>query len=463
MRFSRQGTRPAMAPTNNQRPRRANSALFCYFLGVLAWAPLPLASNRDWSTRLLACLLLAGLAFAVYLWRTDRLAITPALCAARPALGALSLAQLWVALQLALGISVDPAATSQALLLGCALVAAFVLVLVLLDSPRRVNATARLVIWCGVAQAFFAAVMMLSGVQEFPLLDKSFGSSRASGTFVNCNHLAGFLEMSLAVGIGMLMSQLHRHPAPNWREFLRRTIDSILSRKFRLRLYLAIMVVGLVLTRSRMGNTAFFSSLLVCGLAGMVLQRRLTRGAVVFFASLLLIDIYIVGNWFGVDEVVQRLQNTSLATEKRDEVAIDSLLMWRENFWAGTGADTFFQAYVYGGYMSPDSLYYRHAHNDYLEIGTGFGFIGFCLLGSVVLSSLWQAVLAQRQRHSRLLQGLGFASMMGTCSILIHSFADFNLHITANSLWFVVLTAFAWVARYSPGGQSGSEFRLAFP
>jgi hypothetical protein len=35
---------------------------------------------------------------------------------------------------------------------------------------------------------------------------------------------------------------------------------------------------------------------------------------------------------------------------------------------------------------------------------------------------------------------------MGITSILIHSFADFNLHIPANSLWFIVLMAFAWVA-----------------
>jgi O-antigen ligase len=215
------------------------------------------------------------------------------------------------------------------------------------------------------------------------------------------------------------------------------------------------MVVGLVLTRSRMGNTAFFCSLLLCGTVGMVLQQRVTRNAVIFFVSLLLIDMYIVGNWLGVDEVVERLQNTSLAAEKRDEVAIDTVAMWRENFWSGTGADTFFQAYVHGGYMSPDSLYYRHAHNDYLEIGTGFGFIGFALLGTAVLTSLWQALRAQARRRSRVRQGLGFASAMGIISILIHSFADFNLHVTVNSLWFVVLLAFAWVA--STGEDPGNR------
>jgi hypothetical protein len=56
------------------------------------------------------------------------------------------------------------------------------------------------------------------------------------------------------------------------------------------------------------------------------------------------------------------------------------------------------------------------------------------------------------------MQGLGFASVMGICSILIHSFADFNLHITANSLWFVLLLAFAWVAAAADEGPSQGQF-----
>jgi O-antigen ligase len=349
-----------------------------------------------------------------------------------------------------MGISVAPESTALALLLGMALVAAFVLVLLLVDSRQRILRIAQVMVGCAVFQAFFASAIMMSDLTQLPLLDKTFLRSSASGTYINRNHLAGFLEMNLAIGIGMLVAQLHRHPSSGWREFARRTIDTLLSRKFRLRLYLAIMVVALVLTRSRMGNVAFFSSLLLCGVAGMVLQQRVTRGAVVFFVSLLLVDVYIVGNWFGVDEVVDRLQRTTFETEKRDEVARDSIVMWQDNFWTGTGADTFFQAYVYGGYMSPDSLYYRHAENDYLEIGSGFGFIGFALLGTAVLTSLWQSVLAQRRQQSSLRQGLGLASMMGVTSILIHSFTDFNLHVPANSLWFVVLLAFAWVASTAP-------------
>jgi len=407
----------------------ANSTLFYYFLAILVWAPLPLASNRDWSTILLSALLLSALLWAAVLLALGYLKITPALRQSTPALAALIATQLWVAMQLVLGISVAPASTRLALLFGTALVAAFILVLLLVDSRERLQSITGTMVVCGVFQAFFASAMMLSDAEHIVFLDKTFNRGSASGTFINRNHLAGFLEMNLAIGIGVLLSQLYRDPAGSWREFIRRSVNTLLSHKFRLRLYLAIMVVGLVLTRSRMGNSAFFLSLLFCGVTGMVLQRRVTRNAVIFFVSLFLVDLYIVGNWFGVDQV-----------------AIDTLVMWRDHFWTGTGADTFFEAYIYGGYMSPDSLYYRHAHNDYLEIGTGFGFIGFALLGIAVLSSLWQALVAQRRRSSRTYQGLGYASTMGVISVLLHSFTDFNLHVPVNSLWFIVLLAFAWIA-----------------
>jgi O-antigen ligase len=435
-----------MTQAANKSYHRATTAVFYYFLAILVWAPLPLASNRDWSTCWLSGLLLTALIWALALLPSHYLSATTALRRAWPTLAALIGTQVWVAAQLALGISVAPDSTRLALLLGTALVAAFILVLLLVDTRERILTIAAVMVGCGVFQAFFASAMMMSDLLQLPLLDKTFDRGSASGTFINRNHLAGFLEMNLAIGIGMLVAQLHRHPARNWHEFLRRTIDTILSRKFRLRLYLAIMVVALVLTRSRMGNSAFFTSLLLCGALGMVLQQRVTRNAVIFFISLLLIDLYIVGSWFGVDEVVARLENTTLDTETRDEVAADTVVMWRDHFWTGTGADSFFQAYVYGGYRSPESPYYRHPENDYLEIGSGFGFIGFFLLGTAVLTSAWQSLVAQRRRKSSLRQGLGFASTMGITSILIHSFADFNLHIPANSLWFVVLLAFAWVA-----------------
>ena len=74
----------------------ANSALFYYFLAILVWAPLPLGSNRDWSTALLAALLLAGLVWGAALLALHHLSVTPTLRKAWPALASLVAVQIWV-------------------------------------------------------------------------------------------------------------------------------------------------------------------------------------------------------------------------------------------------------------------------------------------------------------------------------------------------------------------------------
>jgi hypothetical protein len=126
--------------------------------------------------------------------------------------------------------------------------------------------------------------------------------------------------MNLAIGIGLLIASMKEQTPQSWRQRLRHLSQVLLGPKARLRVYLAIMVVTLVLTHSRMGNTGFFASMLVAGLLALLLFRQSPRPVVVLIVSLLVIDIFIVGAWFGLEKVQQRIVNTTLETEARDEV-----------------------------------------------------------------------------------------------------------------------------------------------
>ena len=117
----------------------------------------------------------------------------------------------------------------------------------------------------GTFQAAYGAFMVLSGLELGFFVEKYVGQGVATGTFVNRNHLAGYLVMCLSAGIGLLLSQLATNSAHNWKDRLRRWLRLLLSSKIRLRIYLAIMVIALVLTRARMGNVAFFTALGVAG------------------------------------------------------------------------------------------------------------------------------------------------------------------------------------------------------
>ncbi|MFT5482994.1 MAG: O-antigen ligase [Halieaceae bacterium] len=423
--------------------------LFGAFLGLLLWAPLPLGSNRPWSWSLLCagiCLLAA--AWLIQFLR-QRVTLTPLFQRALPAIALLAIAQCWVALQLLPfeWASTDPYMTKVRLLQGVAYSLVFCLVLLLVNTRERMRALVYVAVASGVFQATFAGFMLLSGMEHGFFVETHSDRGRATGSFINANHLAGYLEMCLAFGIGLLLADLAHIPSGNRREFWRRTIKTLIGPKTVVRLSLAVMVIALVLSRSRLGNVAFFSSLCGVGLVGLWLQQRLSRNAILFFVSLLVIDLMIVGNWFGIEQLAERLGNTNAAHEQRDEVAGDALQLIEDNWLTGTGAGTFYTNFP--RYRGADFRGYNdHAHNDYLEFWSEYGAIGSVPLAALVLWSVALSLRAQRERRDRLAKGIGFAASMAIISLLIHSSGDFNLQIPANAMLFMVALAMAWWSRY---------------
>ena len=196
-----------------------------------------------------------------------------------------------------------------------------------------------------------------------------------------------------------------------------------------------------------MGNTAFFSSLIIAGVIALVLSRHATRSTVVLLTSLIVIDLFIVGAWFGVEKVAERLQETSMEAESRDEVTDYGLNLVRDYLWTGSGGGSFYA--VFPRYRKGDvERFYNHAHNDYLQITADTGAIGISILGSIVVLSLLAALVAQYRRRDPLMRGMGFATVMGVTALLIHSTVDFNLQIPANAMMFTLLLALGWLALY---------------
>jgi O-antigen ligase len=425
---------------------------------IFVWAPLPWGSY-DANFLHLLCALIFLLA-AAFILSIGKFGLVPSAVLKKswPVVIALILYQCWVAGQYVFGLTISPYDTFVDLQLGAAFTVFFVLCLQLIDSREKLQVFAMVFVMAGTFQAFYGAFMALSGLEYGFFAEKTKFIGMATGTYMARNHFAGFLEMSLAVGIGLMLSQLRSDRSKGWQDRWQRLLQTLLSPKFRLRLYLVIMVVALVLSRSRMGNTAFFVAVTISGVLALFFQwryrqQRVNRNIIVFFISMAVIDVLIVSNWFGIDKLVERMEATSAESELRDEAARDTLKLWSDNLIAGSGAGSFEQAYPpYRG--SDVHVAQFTAHNDYLEFGAETGLIGFTLLGFTVLFSLWQGLRAQIERQSRLLQGMGFASTMGIVSLLIHSAVDFNLQIPANALAFLVILAFACIARHLPSERA---------
>ncbi len=423
--------------------------LFGFLLFIVAWAPIPTGSYWPWPLWLLIGLIFLLASAALLQLARGKLLLSPLIWQARFPLACLVLVQLWVFVQtLPTPFQTDDSwATRTRLFQGLAYTVFFCLVLQLTTTQRRIRQLCYAVVLGGVFQAAYGGFMTLSGLEYGFFYEKQRYLGVATGTFLARPHLAGFLVLALALGIGLLLADLEKEPAHSWREFWRRVVNTLLGSKLRLRLFLAIMVIGLVLTRSRMGNAAFFTGLVSMGLLTLYLQQRLTRNALILFASLLVIDALIVGNWFGFDKVVDRLEQTSFATEQRDDVSVYTFTMLKEHWLTGIGAGTFYSNFP--RYKGPEiRQFWYHAHNDYVELWAEFGLIGFAPMVAFVVASGWAAIQAQRRRRARLYKSMGFSASMAVVWLLMSSWVDFNMNIPANALTFLLIMALAWVALY---------------
>lgn len=444
--------------------------LFTAYLALLVLAPIPLGSNRPWAWALLELWVFVLAIAWLFGYLRGKHGGNAAFIKSWPMLAcsAVWLAYVWLQLvplplevlkalspqaahwhALAAGpggldaapLTLDRHGTLHGALKSTAYLAFFGLSLLLLDRRERVATAAFTLVASGFAQAMFGGLSALTD----PL-----GES-AHGTFVNRNHYAAYLVMCLSVGIGVLIANLTGAVSRTWKQFLRNVIALILSPRMLLRLALVVMVIALVLTRSRMGNMSFFASLLAAGAIGLAFSKRATRSMVVLIASLIVIDVFVVGTYFGVERVVERIEQTRLETEDRDEIARSALNLWRDYPAFGSGLGSF-HAVIPGYWGDIPGSPYTHAHNDYLQFAGEVGVIGASLLGAMLLMSLLAALRAQQVRTDPLMRGISFGSLMGMIALMIHSAVDFSLQIPAIALTFMLVLALAWISLHHDRG-----------
>ena len=462
--------------------------IFGGLLFLLVWAPLPLGSNRIWAIGLLVGLAVLLLIGTVVVWRRvpqaamQRLALFkwPLLCLAGFVclswLQTIPLPANWVGvISPVAALAQEPAVWMTLSLdvfqsrimagLSFAYFAAFIVTAITVRDGARLDRLAQVLVWSGVLQAV-VGVVLYSIKAEYILFFSSVSHSNLIGTFINRNHVAAYLNMCLSVGIGLMLarlgSEVHKHAG--WKERLKRAIEFLLSTKIRLRLLLVVMVIALVVTRSRMGNSAFFISLMVVGVLGVVLMRKTAPRTIALIVSLVIIDILVVGSAVGIEQVAERIQQTQVSgavgdssteesIEARTEAARTALPMVRDFAWAGSGGGSFYNVFM--GYRTPayGSSFVDHTHNDYVEIAADYGLIGLGFLGLLVSGTLWTVIKVMAQRRSNLPRGIAFGVAMAIVTLLMHSTVDFNLQIPANALTIVVILAMGWIARFLPSPE----------
>src|SRR6266436_293358 len=334
-------------------------------------------------------------------------------------------------------LSFDPYATRLILVQIVALLIYFAAVLVFTDTPKRLRLLVRTITVFG----FFLAIFGLT--QSFTSPDKVYWirempQSQAFGPFINRHHFAGYMELALALPLGLIFSNAVER-----------------EKKFIYMFAAALMAVALVMTNSRGGIVSLVAELLfLVSLMGIGRRHRKKRSekrpriksAAMKAGLALALVIALFGGvvLLGGEEALSRLVGS---------VNTDDPTTGRAHFWSvtvdiiknhpviGTGLGAF--GVVYTGYDTRNGLYrLEQAHNDYLQVLSDGGIVG-AALGLVFLVALFRMGFARRESRDDFRRGVATGALAGCFAVLVHSFFDFTLHTTSNSLLFLVLAALA--------------------
>jgi O-antigen ligase len=286
------------------------------------------------------------------------------------------------------------------------------------------------VVFLGMVIAVYACWQFASKsarVWNLPLLRPG----RGSGTFLNPNTLAAFLEILAPLALSYLVMGRGSHAV-----------------KVLLAYAAAVILAGIGVTMSRGGWLTTAATLAV--LCVVLVSKRDYRLQGLALAAVLAAGGIVAGTKMRM--VLARLEQT-FPGQKADDMRLTTWRageeMWEDHFWWGVGPGHF--TYRFRQYrpailqMQPDRVY-----SDYLNVLAEWGVAGGVLVGSV-WALLWWGVFKTwkslrgtrdgpvRKRSDKLALLTGAAA--GLLAILLHSCVDYHLHVPAIAILVVTLMA----------------------
>jgi hypothetical protein len=306
------------------------------------------------------------------------------------------------------------------------------------------------------------------------ITDESVARGRASGPFVNPNHLACWLELAIPSALAyawVLGSRLRRrlaHGADSGRRLglhpRRAWIAALIASQRRLVVPCLATTAFLLLvtahlgTESRGGTAALLVGLGVTG-AGIVGGPRATRRGrwlpAAVATTLLVGSATLVAVWATSEEgTVAEVEDVDVNFASRLAVAADGLPLVRDYSLLGVGLGSWIHAFP--AYVGPpvEGGIWDHAHDEYLEVAAETGLAGAALVVAFALALIGtlrrRGPLATRPPATSRASGnfdsrdwrealadhrvLAWGLVGGVAAILTHSLVEFGLHMPANMM-----------------------------
>lgn len=279
--------------------------------------------------------------------------------------------------------------------------------------------------WFLMALCF--AVSLLGIIQHFTSEGKIYwfrvvgANSDPFGPFVNRNHFAGFVELTLPVGFALMAFR-----------GIRRDVYALTG------LLAIVPVSAMILAGSRAGIICMVFEVAVFALLVRIRRSkdnpRMIAVAIVTLAGMALIA------WVGAGKAFERFtsaRSNEVSLARRLSMSRGALHIFEDRPIAGCGIGALVA--VYPRYETLyDGKVVDHVHDDYMEAlaETGIlgGICGIAFLG-ILFVELRKGFIAEQGHFSRAIHAGAIVALSG---LLLHSLVDFNLHIPSNLLLFLL-------------------------
>lgn len=338
-------------------------------------------------------------------------------------------------------ISADPYQTRFFALQMLALTAFLALLYRYAKTERRIRVLVYTVLAIAVASAVFGILRQTTQQDTgflLPLLKKNQGYAQ----FINKNHFVYLMDTAFGLGLGMILGGG--------------------VKRDRLMIYVALLVpiwIALVLANSRGGVLAMIMQVIVAvllltsvrALSESYQLHKIAQSALLRTALLvvLVVGVALGTLWVGGDRLATNFEGASseFAADasrqgvSRNEIWRATLKMFAAHPIAGVGLGGYWIAITAyhdaSGLMTP-----QEAHNDYLELLSSGGVIGFAI-------GIWFIVAVIRKTRENLLADVGYmravrlGAILGMVGVAAHSLVDFGLHILVNAVVLLTLIMMA--------------------
>jgi O-antigen ligase len=334
-------------------------------------------------------------------------------------------------------LSLDPYATRLVLVQIASLLIYFAATLIFTDTPRRLRTLVRTIVIFGFFLAMFGLTQSFSSDGTRVYWFRQLAQSTAFGPFINRHHFAGYMELTIALPLGLLFSGAIEGP--------KRPLYAFAA---------ALMGIALIMTNSRGGIISLGAEILFLAVVagpglkhgqrqprGQRIRSALLRAGLAFGLIVVLIGGTVA---VGGSDVFTRLLGTASAEDPTTG---------RSHFWRvtldvikaypviGSGLGSF--SVIYTRYDTRNGyLRLEQAHNDYLQVLADGGLVGGAL-GIAFILILFRQGFTRRETDDKFRRGVATGALAGCFAVLVHSFFDFTLHTTANALLFLILAALA--------------------